>query len=161
MAFRLQNGRAYAGGNDLLGGLPLLREAEVAFRDDVDGLDLAEPDALGIPVAQVAFGHFAFNAVEVHGTEGAHRHAGAAPDTNGVVDFNPAHLNISGYGLGRTGVQAGGVFALLARHGDIDPIGLPFDHLDAAAHRVRHAVMMNRTDQLTESASGALFVIYL
>jgi hypothetical protein len=128
---------------------------------EIHGLHVAETDALGIAVAKIAFDHLAVDRIEMHGTEGANGNTGAAPDTFIIVDLHPPRFPVSRNGLGRAGIEARGIFTLLARHGNVYAHVFPFDHPDAASAWVGNMVVLDSANELAQSAARAFFIIDL
>jgi hypothetical protein len=69
---------------------------------------------LGITVTQIALKDLLFLKVKTHCTERTRTDAGAAADTDIVVNEDPPHLFIPRDGLHRTNRHAGRILTLLA-----------------------------------------------
>jgi hypothetical protein len=147
------------GGSDLLGSRFLLDDAYPVRVDIFHGFDLTETGALRVSVTEVAFKVLPVNDIEIHGAEGADRHAGAAADAFGLIHHHPAQFLVAGNRLYGTDDLTGSILALLAGHGNIEPFSLPLHDLDPASGGIRDPVVENRADKLAKPAPGALFRI--
>jgi hypothetical protein len=142
-----------------LGGLAAPENAHVIGLDKINGLYVTESDTLGITVANVALQNPTIDGIEIHCAKRANADAGPAANTGIIVNSYAPQLFIPRYGLDRTNVQTGRILALLTRHGNIYAFGLPFHHPNPASGRIGYAIVRNRANQLTESATRAFFVI--
>ena len=150
-----------AGMGNFLRRTSCFQNAHIVRFNEIHGFYIAETDALGIAVAEVALEDHFIDDVVAHGPEGADGHTGAATDAGIVINHHPAHLVIFRDGLHRADIQAGGILALLAGHGNIKALGLPLDDFYAAPCGVGTAVMLNCANELAGSASGAFLIIYI
>ena len=133
MGLQLQCRSLYPGGADLLSSSLLLEGAYPVCIDIVDRLHFAEPDALRVSVTEVAFEILPVNDVKAHCAEGADRDAGTTANAFVVIYHDPAELLIPRDGLHGADDLAGGILALLAGHGNVDSLLLPFHDLDPAS----------------------------
>jgi hypothetical protein len=155
----MYGGRPVFGGVQSLRGLSFLQNADIPGIHELYGFDFAEPDALGIAVAKVTLDHLAIDGIKVHRAKRTHRHAGATTDAGGVIDHHTPQFFVVGYGADRAADLAGGVLALLAGHGNINPIGFPLNDSDPATDRIGYTVMLDCAHQFAQAASSALFMV--
>jgi hypothetical protein len=67
-------------------GLPALDNTDIIGLDEIDSLDVTEPDTLRITVANIAFEDPAVSGIKIHGPERTDADAGAAADTDIIVN---------------------------------------------------------------------------
>lgn len=141
------------------GGLFPLRSGYPIHLDILDGLDLAEGDALGISVAIVAFHGHPFHGIEERVPERTSHNAGLTTDALFLVDDNPLIFSLLVAGLGRTDLGAEGFLAVLTAQGKIETDRFPFDHPDPRPARIACPCVKNGADKLALPAARAFLVI--
>jgi hypothetical protein len=139
--------------------LPFLQDALIPGVHVFYSFNLTKSDALRITVTKITFDDLAVDSVKVHGAERAHRHASTATNAYSIIDTNTPESFVSRNGPDRASDLARGILALLARHGNVDTVSLPFNDPNPAADGIGNAIMLNRTHELAEAASGAFFMI--
>ena len=155
-----KQGRAFLGrvGN-AFGRGALFSDADFVRFHEIHGFLFAEPHALGVTFAEVAFEDLFVDDVEAHGAEGTNRHAGTTTDANIVIDRHGTQLFIFGNGFDRANIHARRVLALLAGHGNVQTFMFPFHNPDAAAGRVGNTVMFDGAHELAKPATRTFFMI--
>jgi hypothetical protein len=115
---------------------------------------------LRVAIAQIAFENAAPPGIPSHGTKGAGRNTHFATDAEVFVDSDALKCIITVDGIFGADFQTGGIFALLAAHGYINPDIFPLYNLDSGQGGVTDTKMTDRTNEFTVSATRALFRIY-
>ena len=93
--------------------MPFLINAHISGFHKVHCLSVAEPDTLGITVAQIAFKDLLVLGIITHSAKGANRHAGTTADADVIVNFNVLQVFVTRNRLHRAHIQARGILALL------------------------------------------------
>ena len=143
----------------LTGGDQLFLLVDISLFDVLQSPGGAEADALRVAIAKVAVDDFVGNRVPDVGAERTDGNTRLAAQTARTVDHGAAQLLIPLTATGGTDGDAGSIHTLVADDGDDNALTLPFGNADAAAGRINGAGMLHRTDHLTETAAGALFVV--
>jgi hypothetical protein len=94
---------------------------------------VTKPDTLGITITEIAFGHLFVYRIEMHGAKWTDRYTRPATDAHIIIHHHSCERLITGNGLHRADIQAGGVLTLLAGHGDIKAFRLPLYNPDTTS----------------------------
>ena len=158
-AYGLSHIIACCSGN-IPGSLPQPIGAQPAGFQIINRLGVAKAHALRISMAKITFEHTAALRIPLGRSEWTGRDAHFTADAQLVVNTDALQFFIAENSVFRSHRHAVGIFALLAAHGDIDPVSFPFDNLNAGQRRVADPVVHNRTDEFTIAAARTFFRIY-
>lgn len=161
LRLRQKRGRLFACLGKAFRGSPLLAYADLVGGHKGNRIHLAEPDTLRITVTEVALDDLFVNDIEIHRSEGAHSHTGAASDAYIIIHRDPSQFFITINGLYRTDIHARRILALLTGHGDIKAFMLPFHDLYAASSRIGNSVMLDRAYEFAKPAACAFLIVYI
>lgn len=95
-----------------------------------------------------------------HGTKRTGHNTHLAADAKILVDNDTLKRAIAVNGIFGADFLTGGIFALLAAHGYINPDMFPFDNLDARQRGIAYPIMTDRANEFAISAASALVRIY-
>ena len=140
--------------------LLLLCHLDSVCIDIVDGLHVAEKDALGSPVTVITFYGHPFLDVEGGMSEGARNDTRLTPDTLVLVDEDSLIFDITMAGLCGADLRAEGFLAILAAHRKIESYVFPFHHFNTGAAGVARSGMIDRADHLALPAPRTFLMIY-
>ena len=89
LKLRRQIGSFFTRSRYALRSLTAFDDADIIGLDKIDGLDVTEPDTLGIAVANVAFENPPVGGIETHGPEWTDADTGTAADTGIIINRDP------------------------------------------------------------------------
>jgi hypothetical protein len=140
----------FHGFDQFVGGIPLFGHLNLVSVDISNRFRITEGHTLGITVTVVALYSHPVLDIKEGMTKRACDDTGPASDTQIFVDNHTViSFDLPVASLGGADLDAIGLFAVIAGHGEVDPHMLPFDHFDPGAARIAGSGMKHRAHQFT------------
>lgn len=140
----------FHGFDQFVGGFPLFGHLNLVSVDISNRFRITEGYTLGITVTVVTLYSHPVLDVEEGMAKRACDDTGPASDTQSFVDNHTVIIfELPVASLGGADLDAIGLFAVIAGHGEVDPHMLPLDHFDPGAARIARSGMKYRAHQLT------------
>jgi len=129
--------RLFHGIDQFGGGFPFLGQVHVIGMRKEKSLGIAEGDALGLSIAEIAFHSDAFLKIKGGVTERAGDDTGFTSDAKILVDDHPViKIGLPVACLCRADLDTIGFFTVIADHGKVDACVFPLDHFDPRSARI-------------------------
>lgn len=143
-----------------IGGFSLLRHLNVVRIHKKNSLGIAEGDALGIAIAEIAFHRHSFFDIKEGMIERAGHNASLASNAKIFIDDDSMiEFGLPVAGLGRAHFKAIGFFTVIADQREVNSRMFPFKHFNPGTTWIARPGMIDGAHEFALTASRALLLI--